>query len=163
MKNIAVFNFLVMMILFLLFSWQTYYAVVKYLTYDTRMSSSNIDAGSILYPSITVCKKYSDGLSQQDIKNKSYTIKNKIDILHRNFWRKDKLFYFFSHSKMFNTTFPCNTLDGATEQGKACSFPFIRSNGIKYTECSPISEGSASKFCFTRYINYFIQLKLILL
>ena len=126
MKKIFVFNFLMKIVLLILFLWQTYLAVSKYLSFDTKMSTSNIDVGTILYPSITVCKNYLNGLSENQMDNSTMTVKDKIDFLHKNFWSKEKLFYFFSHSKMFNLSFPCNTLDtGAVEQGKPCSFPYV--------------------------------------
>ena len=124
MKKLLIFNALITLILLLLFLFQTYLAMDKYLAFQTKMSTSNIDEGLILYPSITVCKNYLNGLSSDTVDNSSMTVKEKINILHQNYWSKEKLFYFFSHSKMFNITFPCNTLDtGAMEQGKPCSFP----------------------------------------
>ena len=152
MKKIVVFNFMVMLILFMLFSWQTYMAVLKYLTFDTRMSSTNIDDGSILFPSITVCKKYLNGLSEKSIADTGTTNQEKIDLVRNNLWNKTELFFFFSHNKMYNITFPCNTLDGATEQGKPCSFPFNDKDGNTHEKCSDFEDGSSSKFCYTRYL-----------
>ena len=41
-----------------------------------------------------------------------------------NVWRREKVFHFFSHPKMLNLSFPCTTLEGGTDPGKPCAFPF---------------------------------------
>ena len=147
MERLIIFKFFLVIILFLLFSWQSYLALEKFLTYSTRISISNLDNGSILYPSISVCKNYLDGLSVGVVENMSIPINKKVNTLHQNFWGKEKLIYFFSHSKMFNITFPCNTLNGATEQGKPCSFPAEDYDGKLQKKCIA---GATSNWCFTR-------------
>ena len=145
-NKLLIFKFLVILILLMLFSWQSYLAVKKFLTYSTRISISNLDDGSIFYPSISVCKNYLDGLSAGVLENISMPIGKKIDILQKNFWGREKQIYFLSHSEMFNATFPCNTLNGATEQGKPCSFPAY-DKGNLHKKCIP---GATSNFCYTR-------------
>ena len=125
MKKILLFNAFITLILLGLFSWQTYTAGMKYLEMTTIMSSSSEDEGSVLFPSVTVCKNYLNGLRPEVVKNETLETKEKINILHTRTWKKHEVFYFFSHAKMFNKTFPCTTKEGATEQGKPCSFPFI--------------------------------------
>ena len=48
---------------------------------------------------------------------------------------------------MFNVTFPCNTLNGATEQAKPCSFPAYDYQDRLQNKCIP---GATSNWCFTR-------------
>ena len=108
--------------LFALFLWQSSIALLKYLERTTITSTSNFDNGAILFPSVTVCKSYVTGFYGNNVKNVSLDIKQKINHIRKNIWRKKDVFYFFSHSNMFNLTFPCTTKDGNTP-GKACSFP----------------------------------------
>ena len=94
-----------------------------------------------------MCKKYLNGLHTNEIENKSLPVKNKISILHENTWKRSEVFYFFSHSKMFNSTFPCNTIEGATEEGKPCSFPYIDlsdGRGLQNNCTQPLN------YCYTR-------------
>ena len=127
MKIKYVFNGIVLIILFALFLWQTIVATLKYLERTTISSISFEDDGLILFPSITVCKKYSNGLSENVIKNRSMNIEDKIDLLHKNSWTKNEVFYFASHQNMFNVSFPCTTIPGPdSDPGKPCSFPFLQ-------------------------------------
>ena len=84
MKIKYVFHGIVLLILFALFLWQTIVATLKYLERTTISSISFEDDGLILFPSITVCKKYSNGLSENVIKNRSMNIVDKIDLLNKN-------------------------------------------------------------------------------
>ena len=145
MRKILLFNGFITMILLALFIWQTIYAALKWLEFTTITSSSSEDEGSVLFPSITVCKNYLNGLRPEVVTNASLDTKDKIEILHQKTWKKNEVFYFFSHAKMFNKTFPCTTKEGATEQGKPCSFPFIDEVHGKQEKCvEPLI------FCYTR-------------
>ena len=145
MRKILLFNGFITMILLALFIWQTIYAALKWLEFTTITSSSSEDEGSVLFPSITVCKNYLNGLRPEVVTNASLDTKDKIEILHQKTWKKNEVFYFFSHAKMFNKTFPCTTKEGATEQGKPCSFPFIDEVHGKQEKCvDPLI------FCYTR-------------
>ena len=96
--------------------------IIKYMKENTIISTINKDDGSILFPSVTICKRYWFGLGKSENKNVSALI-TKYRI-HKNVWRKKELFYFVSHSNMFNLSFPCNTMEGTgTTPGKPCSFP----------------------------------------
>ena len=154
MKKILFFNGFMMIVLFSLFLWQTFEATRKWLNKNTIMSSSNMDDGAVLYPSITVCKKYLNGLYEDVVENKSMSVKDKISILHENTWKKNEVFFFFSHSKMFNSTFPCNTLEGGTEEGKPCSFPYLDlvGRGLQ-SKCTVFANAKGLKspnYCYTR-------------
>ena len=148
MKKILFFNGFMMIILFSLFLWETFEATYKWLNKNTIISSSSKDDGTVLYPSITVCKKYLNGPNVDIIENKSISDEDKISILHEKLWKRNEVVYFFSHSKMFNSSFPCNTLEGGTEEGKPCSFPYINpidGRGLQ-NKCTELN------FCYTRYI-----------
>ena len=131
-------------ILAALFLWQTVFAIMKYLEKTTVVHTINIDEDLILFPSITVCKKVSNGLYEREIKDSSANIDDKIYKLHFNAWTKNEIFYFFSHPTMFNQSFPCTTLEGTgTSPGKPCSFPLF--------EFGEISEKcNVNENCWTR-------------
>ena len=111
---------LFLIILFALFLWQTFHATLKYLDGTISTSISSVDDGTILFPSVTVCKKY---FFVPPIKNETNAT-DLMNALQDNTWKKRELFYFVSHANMFYLTFPCNTMDGAGNQnGKPCTFP----------------------------------------
>ena len=144
MEKKYLFNTVCMIILFILFFWQTYTATIKYLEATTTASTSNKDEDSILFPSITVCKKYLMGNYDDEIYNASMLIPE-ISLLNDSVWRRNEVFYFFTHTNMFNLSFPCTTVnDMGTSPGKPCSFPF-RDWGELKTKCE-----APHGFCYTR-------------
>ena len=119
-------NSFIVVSLFGLFLWQSIIALSKYLERTTITSTSNFDNGAILFPSVTVCKRYVSGFYDNDLKNVTLDIQQKINQFRKTVWRKKDVFYFFSHTNMFNLTFPCTTKDGiGNTPGKACSFPSL--------------------------------------
>ena len=149
MKTNCIFRTFFLVVLILLFLWQTMYATLKYLERTTIASTTYIDHGSISFPSITVCKKYSNGPSLRKIINSSISIGAKINQLHMKTWRRNEVFFFFSHSGMFNLSFPCTTKDSqGTNPGKPCSFPFLNFDGKPTEKCI-----ADMGFCYTRYLH----------
>ena len=133
-------------VLFALFVWQTLHATLKYLDKTTITSTSDIDDGTILFPSITVCKKYSQFNLESYLMNKSINVSDKIMRYHNITWSKHEVFYFFSHPHMFDKSFPCTTMEGrGTSPGKPCSFPFINWHGQRQERCESWGD------CKTRY------------
>ena len=63
--------------------------------------------------------------------------------LHQNTWSRHKLFYFMTHAKMSDRSFPCTTLEGGTDPGKPCSFPYVYYENQTSSECD-------LDYCFTR-------------
>ena len=136
--------------LFVLFMWQSITALLKYLERTTITSTSNIDNGTILFPSVTVCKRYVTGFYENDVdKNVTLDIQQKINHFRKNIWRKKEVFYFFSHSNMFNLTFPCTTKESiGNAPGKPCSFP-----SLDYKNKNMESECSGWGNCVTRWFT----------
>ena len=152
MEKRIIVNICFRIILFALFSWQTLCATLKYLEKTTYISTSDVDEGSILFPSITVCKKYFNGLSEKVIENVSIDIQDKISQIHSKMWNRTEVFHFFTHTNMFNLTFPCTTMEGNdVAPGKPCSFPFYDSYSESKIETGCTTEGH-SLYCITRYI-----------
>ena len=81
------------------------------------------DPDKILYPSVTLCKKYTfdeyiDETFKEESTNLTY-VQDKVDL---NTWPIERLFYFFSHPGQLELRFPCTTGLGGTDPGKPCVF-----------------------------------------
>ena len=152
MKKGPLINTFFFAILFALFLWQSLMATLKYMEFATIMSTSSSDEGSILFPSISVCKKYSfNTYAALSIKNTSMSLSEKIILLQKYLWTRNETFYFANHPGMFNASFPCTTQDDiGTDPGKPCSFPYIETSLT--TEAQ--DQCSATNDCFTRLIQY---------
>ena len=148
MKSHLFFNILIFCVLLGLFIWQCSLSISKFMRNKTSFYNTIKSKDTILYPSVTVCKKYTyeknldylfhDGtLRLSEIKEE--VIKNSLDV--------EKVFYFFTHPGMLGLTFPCTTnLDG-TDPGKPCAFPAKYNNSTFYG-CLQIT--TSSPICFTR-------------
>ena len=148
MKKVYFINGLCLLVLFAIFSWETISAILKYSERQTLASTYFTDDGSILFPSITVCKKYLIGPGATQLGNISMPIEAKVDRLHMNTWRRNEVLYFISHPNMFNLSFPCTSVEGrGTTPGKPCSFPCIDLEGLKLTQCD-----GPDNFCCTRHV-----------
>ena len=66
-----------------------------------------------------------------------------MEYLHHHTWGRPELFYFMTHAKMSDRNFPCTTLDGGTDPGKPCSFPYNYYENMTSTQCG-------QDYCFTR-------------
>ena len=88
-------NRAVLFVLFGLFIWQTILAIMKYMERTTITSSNNRDEGSILFPSITVCKNYLNGPNYLQIKNENVKVETLNRNLYNKIWSKKQVFYFF--------------------------------------------------------------------
>ena len=148
-----------LLVLLGLFIWQTILAIMKYMERTTITSSNNRDEGSILFPSITVCKNYLNGPNYLQIKNENLKIETLDKNLYNKIWSKNQVFYFFSHPNMFNLSFPCTTKEGiGTTPGKPCIFAHGHGkNCTEYKNC--FTRWYA--FCFCRLFLYLYQLSLL--
>ena len=100
---------------------------MRYVRKDTSYHVSFEDKKSILYPSVSICKRYAfdieSGVQTLSFENKS--IEDVIAMVLNNTWNIENQFYFFTHPGIMNLTFPCTTTLGGTSQGKPCVFPTI--------------------------------------
>ena len=161
MDKLYLFNKFVTIILFSLFSWQLFSASSKYSLLNTFISSKIIDGSTIMFPSITICKKHSNGLHENDT---ALSVGQKVFLLYERFWKKNEVIFFFSHNKMFNMTFPCNTW-GGTDGGKPCSFPFIESYNNEINQTYNFKRHHSCfkgvNYCYTRFVCMFKSEKII--
>ena len=155
-----------------LFLWQASVVVEKYTSKVTSLQESLKDSGSLLYPSVTFCPKYTwesfPAVLEMLNKNMSkdfYDIKR---FAQTNYWTRKKVFSFFSHENVIaNKSFPCNTVSGS-KTGKPCSFPFIyqsivdrssspetndtgsesRTTFLYFEECTSLDD--VTPWCYTR-------------
>ena len=100
----------------------TYLGLVRFMKKDTSYHVSYKDQKNIMYPSVSICKKYAFDIEALTFENKS--IQEIIDIVLNNSWGIDDQFYFFTHPGVMNLTFPCTTTYGGLSPGKPCVFPF---------------------------------------
>ena len=123
----TLFKLFIILILILVFAWQSYVIVDKYITSKTSMQISLQDDGEILFPSITFCKKYAfdnlPGIAHMMQEDESVTQENAKMWVKKNVWKRDDLFLFLNHQNMKNFSFPCTAVDG-DYPGKPCIFPF---------------------------------------
>ena len=87
----------------------------------------------MLYPSITICKKYSIEATL-DFNTNETNITKFLTEIHKHTWKLDDQFYFFTHPGALNMSFPCTTGLGGRTPGKPCVFP-INYFGIKHEKC----------------------------
>ena len=112
-----------------IFLWQASIVVEKYESKLTSLQETLTDLGTIRYPSITFCPKYTwesfPGVLEFLNKNMSMGFTEIKNFAKTMYWTRRKVFTFFSHQNVVpNNSFPCNTV-GGSKTGKPCSFPFI--------------------------------------
>ena len=102
----------------------------------------------LLYPSVSVCKKYTFNNYIDDIfADGSLGLQDVIDRVRMESLDIEQLFYFFSHPEMLGLTFPCTTILGGTTPGKPCIFPATWENKTQ-TGCFDMRTPDPG--CFTR-------------
>ena len=112
------------------------------------------DEASILYPSITICKKYSiedvDIFSNLNNKSNDEDISEPaISAMKNHLPTLDEHLFFFTQPGVMNLTFPCTTTLGGSTPGRPCAFPvtyYKTFNGC----LSPYDMGTSKPGCFTR-------------
>ena len=93
------FKAFVLLILFGLFLWLGIVnPMAKYLSKKTSIQILSYDMKEPLYPSMSVCKKYtfSNYLEPIMLSNKS-TYANVANSIESNLWTRDKVFFFLNH------------------------------------------------------------------
>ena len=128
----------------------TYLSMMKFMRRDTSYHVSYKDQKNIMYPSVSICKKYAFDYATLNFKNKS--IGEIIDMVLNNSWSIDDQFYFFTHPGVMNLTFPCTTSLGGISPGKPCVFPFINlalSDDI-YDTCQTEALETTQPACLTK-------------
>ena len=100
----------------------------------------------IMYPSISICKKYAFETLVFETGEENMDINHLVQSVQKHTWGLDQLFYFFTHPGSLNKSFPCTTTLGGTTPGRPCIFPVTYSMGI----------GSSEKYfsyeCFSGYV-----------
>ena len=95
----------------------------------------------MLYPSVSVCKKYTFDKNLNYLFDKdSVNLTEVKELVIENSWNIEEVFYFMSHPSMLGMTFPCTTMLDGTDPGKPCVFPaldyYYRS--VEYKELTSI-------------------------
>ena len=79
----------------------------------------------IMYPSISICKKYAFETLVFETGEENIDINHLVQSVQKHTWGLDQLFYFFTHPGSLNKSFPCTTTLGGTTPGRPCIFPGI--------------------------------------
>ena len=121
------------------------------------------DEASILYPSITICKKYSieDVEIFSNLNNKSNDediSELAISAMKNHLPTLDEQLFFFTQPGVMNLTFPCTTTLGGPTPGRPCAFPVTyfhwwsdNNNNDSFNGClSTYDMGTSKPGCFTR-------------
>ena len=112
----------------------------------------------VLYPSVTVCKKFTFDTYLDSIFDKiPINLTEVKGLAIANSWDIENVFYFLSHPHMLGLSFPCTTQTDGTDPGKPCVFPFkdyeydYDNNDYYYEyEDGCFSMETTSPACFTR-------------
>ena len=93
------------------------------------------ERNSLVYPSVTVCKKYTFNNYIDDIfLNESLSLEEVVETADRQSWDVQELFYFFSQPNRLTARFPCTTVYGGTQPGQPCVFPVFNTSGHRITQ-----------------------------
>ena len=117
---------------------------------------------SILYPSVTVCYKYSfeNDLFNEILNTTEPDDQDVSEFIHEtiksHLWSLEDEIYFFTQPGVMNLTFPCTTTLGGLTPGRPCKFPvtyiyWSGSGNATFTGCiRPSAMGTSKPGCFTR-------------
>ena len=117
---------------------------------------------TILYPSITICYKYSfeNDLFNEILNTTEPDDQDVSEFIHEtiksHLWSLEDEIYFFTQPGVMNLTFPCTTTLGGLTPGRPCKFPvtyiyWSGSGNATFTGCiRPSAMGTSKPGCFTR-------------
>ena len=181
-KNIsiskAIFHMIILLLL-IMFIRQSMYSVQRYLDKKTNFDNTREVPNTIfdilliifkkkqeeeflLYPSISVCKKYSIEQENLFVANIS-GVGNETDISRvvgsiENQYKEglglEKQIFFFTQPGAMNMTYPCTTTHGGSSPGRPCIFPIYLTMQNKTTMYSGCINGDIMEIpysgCFTK-------------
>ena len=133
------------LVLFGIFVFFCSLQLIELLEKKTAIHEEVVNAQEILYPSITICKKYT---FEDKTTGKRIPVVEKKKLALQNVWNRSNVFYFVSHYGMMNITFPCITNTVGSDPAKLCSFPFFRKNVIHNKFIT--DETTDEPFCWTK-------------
>ena len=146
MNPFQVFKCLVLTILVLLLCVTLFRSGLKYSKRNTSFQKTTINQETILYPSVSICRKYTfDNYIDEDLLNPTVTLSKKQDLIRNNSWLRERAIFFLGHSGMLGLTYPCLTTMGGTDSAKLCSFP-----SPNYFSSPCDFDQSQKKVCYTR-------------
>ena len=168
MKSLYYFHILIFLLLFILFFWECSLSTIKFLSGKTSYFNTIKDMERLLYPSVTVCKKYTfDDYLDNMFFNKPINLTEIKQVAIKYSWDIEEVFYFLTHPNMLDLNFPCTTKPDGTDPGKPCVFPFKgrhydnEHNYYESTEEGCFNMQTTSPACFTRttenLTNYYIN------
>ena len=120
------FHNCIVLVFFVIFVFFCSLSLINLQSKKTGVDEDIVDITEIMYPSVTVCKKYTfeNKITGNVIKDARLSIEEKKKMAIENIWDISKVFYFVSHPNMMNMTFPCLTKISGGDPAKPCSAPF---------------------------------------
>ena len=112
-----------------LFIYQSWRTIRKYQAKNTSLQVTMRDEGSILFPSITICKDEmftsSPGGLFSHLHSRELPVQEAADWFRNNTLSRTELIKFVSVNTVeASNNYPCNAVSGSRE-GEPCSFPFL--------------------------------------
>ena len=158
-------------LLLILFTYQSWRTILKYKAKKTSLQVQLSDPGTILFPSITVCRdemfsSYRDGDLIPRLQSGQMDVTEARAWFEAETFSRSRLVKFLSARTVEGTnSFPCNTVSGL-RAGEACTFPVLypdcglerrsslceREGGTPahwYSSCI-LTERDALPWCYTR-------------
>ena len=123
-------------------------AVKKMTSTRTDMDEKVKHVDKIVYPSITVCKRYTydnRGTTERMILKDTISLPQKKEAVREATWNRSQLFHFMNHPGMLNLTFPCTSQNGE-DPVKPCLFA---------SQDKPFNCESRKSQCLTRLYGNF--------
>ena len=101
-----------------------------------------------MYPSVSICKKLA--FDFETVKFEIKSIDEIIVMVLNKSWSIDDQFYFFTHPKVMNLTFPYTTTLGGVSPGRPCVFPFTTVFGKTFYTCQAEALETTQPACLTK-------------
>ena len=155
MKCLYYFNIFVLLLLLSLFLWQCSISIMKYTSYKTSFFTTLFEEEMVLYPSVSVCKKYTFEKYLNYLFDKdSVNLTEVKELVIENSWNIEEVFYFMSHPSMLGMTFPCTTMLDGTDPGKPCVFPVLHSyyRSVEYKKLTSIHSEQHQETCILAWL-----------
>ena len=117
------FRVVVMVTMTVLFLVEAHKAWRSWREGRTSVVDSVLPVDSILYPSLSICKRYTYDTFLDPLLLNSSSLEEARGVVEGRVWGREQVVRFLGHPSILNLTYPCVTSQDGTDPGKPCSFP----------------------------------------
>ena len=117
------FRLVVMATMTVLFLVEAHKAWSSWREARTSVVESVVPVDTLLYPSLSVCKRYTYDTFLDPLLLNSSSLEEARGVVEGRVWGREQVVRFLGHPSILNLTFPCMTNQDGTDPGKPCSFP----------------------------------------